>query len=94
MKSKQLIFFMDDFLSSTNSKFFLSFLLLVTFLFAGLSQGYSQIKVSGSIIDGNGQPLIGATVIEKGTSNGSQADFDGNYLIKNLAPVTYTLRVS
>ena len=36
-------------------------------------------QVSGVVTDQNGQPLPGANVIEKGTSNGAQTDFDGNF---------------
>ncbi|GAA4233727.1 TonB-dependent receptor [Postechiella marina] len=38
-----------------------------------------KFSVSGVIKDNNGTPLPGASVIEKGTSNGSQTDFDGNF---------------
>lgn len=38
-----------------------------------------QSTVSGMIIDEAGQPLPGANVVEKGTTNGTQTDFDGNY---------------
>ncbi|WP_417885111.1 SusC/RagA family TonB-linked outer membrane protein [Zunongwangia sp.] len=37
--------------------------------------------VSGTITDEQGMPLPGVNVIEKGTSNGVQTDFDGNYSI-------------
>ncbi len=40
-----------------------------------------QSSVSGVITDANGLPLAGATVIEKGTSNGAASDFDGNYTL-------------
>ncbi|MEZ4970712.1 MAG: carboxypeptidase-like regulatory domain-containing protein, partial [Flavobacteriaceae bacterium] len=40
---------------------------------------YQQFKVSGTIVDGNGSPLPGANVLEKGTANGTQSDFDGNF---------------
>ena len=40
-----------------------------------------QNKVVGTIKDENGQPLPGASIVEKGTTNGTQADFDGNYTI-------------
>lgn len=43
---------------------------------------FSQQKtVSGNITDENGLPLPGATVVEQGTTNGTTADFDGNYQI-------------
>jgi len=38
-------------------------------------------EVSGTVIDESGLPLPGTNIIEKGTSNGTQSDFDGNYTI-------------
>ena len=40
--------------------------------------------VSGTVSDANG-PLPGANVVVKGTTNGTQTDFDGNYTISNVA---------
>ncbi len=40
-----------------------------------------QQSVSGTVTDAGGNPLPGATVLEKGTTNGTQTDFDGNYNI-------------
>ena len=40
-----------------------------------------QSTVTGTIIDEAGLPLPGANVIEKGTTNGTQTDFDGNYTL-------------
>ncbi len=40
-----------------------------------------KITVHGTVLDEYGEPLIGATVMEKGTSNGTAADFDGNFTI-------------
>ena len=43
----------------------------------------AQSTISGTIIEaGTNIPLPGANVIEKGTSNGAIADFDGNFTIK------------
>jgi TonB-linked SusC/RagA family outer membrane protein len=41
--------------------------------------GAAQVTVKGTVLDETGEPLIGATVIEKGTSNGVAADLDGNF---------------
>lgn len=41
--------------------------------------------VRGSVFDSQG-PLIGATVMEKGTNNGTVTDFDGNYTLKVSNP--------
>ncbi|WP_223552191.1 SusC/RagA family TonB-linked outer membrane protein [Aestuariivivens sp. NBU2969] len=38
-----------------------------------------QIEIEGIVTDLSGVPLAGANIIEKGTSNGSQTDFDGNF---------------
>ncbi len=40
-----------------------------------------QTTVSGTVTDSDGAPLPGANVIVKGTTNGTQTDFDGNYTI-------------
>ncbi|MBQ2210885.1 MAG: TonB-dependent receptor [Prevotella sp.] len=50
------------------------------------------IKVSGQVVDQDGQPLIGATVKVKGAKGGSVTDFDGNFQID--APANATLVVS
>lgn len=36
-------------------------------------------KVIGTIVDESGSPLPGANVVVKGTNNGTQTDFDGNF---------------
>lgn len=41
-----------------------------------------KLKISGLITDTNSQPLPGASILEKGTTNGAQTDFDGNYVIE------------
>lgn len=38
-------------------------------------------KVTGRILDANGSPIIGATIKEKGTTNGTITDFDGNFAL-------------
>ncbi|MDO6810468.1 TonB-dependent receptor [Zobellia galactanivorans] len=38
-----------------------------------------DFTVTGTITDGNGMPLSGANIVEKGTVNGVTADFDGNF---------------
>ncbi|MEG3655838.1 TonB-dependent receptor [Arenibacter palladensis] len=48
-----------------------------------------QQVISGTVTDDKGQPLPGANVVEKGTTNGVTADFDGSFTIipKNESPV-------
>ncbi|WP_116127283.1 SusC/RagA family TonB-linked outer membrane protein [Lewinella sp. IMCC34183] len=47
--------------------------------------------VSGTVIDADGLGLPGVTVLETGTTNGTQTDLDGNYLL-NVASPSATLR--
>ncbi|MDT0642787.1 TonB-dependent receptor [Zunongwangia sp. F363] len=41
-----------------------------------------DFEITGTILDNNGVPLPGATVLEKGTNNGVQSDFDGNFTLE------------
>ena len=41
----------------------------------------TRILVSGRILDSSGQPVPGASVIEKGTTNGVNTDIDGKFTI-------------
>ena len=50
------------------------------------------IKVSGQVVDQDGEPLIGATVRVKGSQTGSVTDIDGNFQLD--APSNATLVVS
>jgi TonB-linked SusC/RagA family outer membrane protein len=43
---------------------------------------YAQSEISGTVVDASGETVIGATVMEKGTSNGTVTDFDGNFKLK------------
>ena len=58
-------------------KMFLSFALLLVSTIM-----YAQSEISGTVTDATGETVIGATVMEKGTSNGTVTDFDGNFKIK------------
>lgn len=42
-----------------------------------------EIEITGTVSEANG-PLPGASVVEKGTTNGTQTDFDGNYTLGNV----------
>ena len=58
-------------------KLFLSFVLLSVSTLM-----YAQTEIKGTVVDTKGETIIGATVMEKGTSNGTITDFDGNFTIK------------
>ncbi len=59
-------------------------LLLLPILLVMGSSAYAQISVSGNVSEVNG-PIPGVNVVVKGTSNGAQTDFDGNYSLEDVA---------
>ncbi len=65
--------------------------LFALFLAAPLSVLAQSGKITGQVTDAYGEPLIGATVGIQGTTKGTIVDVDGNYLMLNVAPGTYTL---
>ncbi|BCS85559.1 SusC/RagA family TonB-linked outer membrane protein [Prevotella herbatica] len=53
---------------------------------------FAQSKITGTVKDASGEPLIGVSVVEVGTTNGTVTDIDGNYVL-NVKPGA-KLRVS
>lgn len=41
-------------------------------------------KITGTVIDERGDPIIGANVVEKGTTNGTVTDLDGKFALNNV----------
>ena len=58
------------------------FLMSVMLIFAGTICMYAQTEITGTVVDELGEGVIGATVKEKGTSNGTVTDLDGNFKLK------------
>ena len=54
---------------------------MVVLLFMSVAMFAQQHSVKGTVVDQNGQPIIGMTVMEQGTQNGTTTDIDGNYQI-------------
>ena len=57
------------------------YLTMVVLLFMSVTMFAQQHSVKGTVVDQNGQPIIGMTVMEQGTQNGTTTDIDGNYQI-------------
>lgn len=52
-------------------------------------------QIKGQLIDKETkEPIIGASVLIVGTKLGAMTDFDGNYIIRQVEPGTYTLQIS
>lgn len=57
------------------------FLIFLAVFISGHSYG-QEIRISGKVTDAaNGSPLVGVTIQEKGTNNGTITDVDGNYAL-------------
>lgn len=41
-----------------------------------------SVQINGNILDNKGEPVIGASILEKGTTNGTITDLDGNFSLK------------
>ena len=67
-------------------KALLSFVLLLT-----STAIYSQTEITGSVVDDLGEGVIGATVMEKDTSNGTVTDLDGNFKLNVEAGKTLVI---
>lgn len=69
-------------------KTFLLFTVINLFCF----MTYAQQTVSGNISDESGDAIIGASILQKGTTNGTVTDIDGNFSLS--APDGATLQIS
>ena len=69
-------------------RFLLSFMLILA-----CTTMYGQTEITGTVVDETGEGVIGATVMEKGTTKGTVTDFDGNFKLKckpgDLLEVSY-----
>ena len=71
----------DNWVSGISLLRHLMFLALMVFC---TSSVFAQKKVTGTVIDATGEPVIGASVLVKGTSIGTVTDLDGNFSIPNV----------
>ena len=49
------------------------------------------VTVKGTVLDANSEPIIGASVLMKGTTNGTITDIDGNFILSNVNPGTLVI---
>lgn len=70
-----------------------TYFLCLLLLGLGAISAYSQQIVQGQILDQNGNPLIGATVLDQNSHTGTISDQEGNFKL-NLAAFPAQLRVS
>ena len=56
---------------------------LLVALFFVTATVLGQTKLTGLVVDETGEPLPGASVVVKGTANGTSTDFDGKFMLKS-----------
>ncbi|WP_090224660.1 SusC/RagA family TonB-linked outer membrane protein [Lutibacter maritimus] len=61
-----------------------SLLLSIFLSFVGLCTYSQNYEVKGNVVDTNGSPLPGVTIVVKNTTKGASTDFDGNFTISNI----------
>lgn len=61
------------------TKRFKALALLFALIMLNASAALAQVTATGTVKDSGGEPLIGASVIEKGTKNGTSTDIDGRF---------------
>ena len=57
------------------------FMLLFACCVSSIAWGQGTNSVKGHITDGNGEPLIGVSILVKNTNNGTVSDLDGNFTL-------------
>ena len=72
------------------------FMLFLTCLFIGIGLATAQVtRVTGNVTSSeDGEPIVGASVLVKGTNVGTITDIDGNFVINNVPSSATTLVVS
>jgi TonB-linked SusC/RagA family outer membrane protein len=66
--------------------------MFLALFFVGIGLAVAQTQVRGTVVDEAGEPVIGATIQIKGTSQGTVSDMDGNFTLS--APAGGTLVIS
>jgi len=61
-----------------------SFVLTFFLSLAGIIASAQNFEVKGTVVDSNGGPLPGVSIVVKNTAKGGSTDFDGNFSIPNI----------
>ena len=66
--------------------------LILLFMFClSLQMMAQQRSITGVVVDAKNEPVIGASIVEKGTSNGTITDVDGKFLLKVEPNITLVI---
>ena len=71
------------------------FLALTLFAVTAITYAAPTGKIVGQLLDAEtGQPIAGASVMVVGTKRGAVTDFDGRYIIGQIEPGTYSVKIT
>ena len=68
-------------MKQVNLRILRTILPLLLGMFLSIGAFAQQISIKGHVKDVTGEPIIGANILVKGTSNGTITDFDGNFVL-------------
>lgn len=68
--------------------------LFLALFFVGIGVVMAQTQVRGTVTDENGEPVIGASVLVKGTTVGTVTDMDGKFTLPEVPNSAKTLMIS
>ncbi len=72
-----------------------SFLTLLLLLAVSAANAGITGKISGKVTDSDtGEPLVAVNVVVEGSFRGATTDLDGNYIILNISPGKYNVRIT
>lgn len=77
----------------SQKNYFKGMMLLVLFvaLFSPTNLWAQNIQLTGVVTDASNEPIVGASVVEKGTTNGVITDYDGNFTLNVPAKATIVI---
>lgn len=82
------------FIIMTKKRLFCSIMSMLLFCMLCAQSAFGQkLAVTGNVTDNNGYPVIGASVLVEGTTNGTITDMDGNFKLSDV-PAKGNLQVS
>ncbi|WP_321438945.1 TonB-dependent receptor [uncultured Bacteroides sp.] len=74
--------YLKDLMASMKKKTFL----LLMFLIILPTFAFANVKISGTVVDESGKPLIGVTILERNAKASTVSDFDGKFTIEVTSP--------
>lgn len=77
------------------TSYFLTFIFFISIIFIGAQNSYGQTgTIEGNVVDRQGEPLPGVSILIEGTTTGRSTNSEGNFIFENISTGNYTLIAS